>query len=95
MARLYRSIAALLALPGMGHAAELARSDDEFVRFCSAELEERLFGGAAHGETFIVAKAVDRRGERVAVRLDLASGEGRKISGTCIFRDGKLFDVKQ
>ena len=84
-----------LLLPVGAGAAELARSDDDFVRICRADLEERLFAGAAHGETFIVAKALDRQGERVAVRLDLASGEGRKISGNCIFRDGKLFDVRQ
>ena len=86
-------LTALLAPCGVD-AAELARSDEDLLRICSAELEERLFGGG-HGETFIAAKTIARDGDNASVRLDLASGEGRKISGTCIFRGGKLFDVKQ
>lgn len=92
--RLLLLLFALLTPLGVG-AAEFARNDDDLLKICSAELEERLFGGAGRGETFIVGKAIERQGENASVRLDLASGEGRKISGTCIFRGGKLFDVKQ
>ena len=84
-------LAVLAAGAGPAMAAE---TDDALVTLCQGELATRL-GGTAHGETFIVAKDVEHRAERVSVRLDLASGEGRRIAGTCIFRDGRLFDVKQ
>ncbi len=75
-------------------AAPTATSDEEMVKVCRGELEERLFTGGAHGEAFIVAQEIQRQADRIVVRLDLASGEGRKIAGACVFRDGKLFDVK-
>jgi hypothetical protein len=59
-----------------------------------SQLTERLFEGKALGETFTSKQTVERQSERVTVRLDLASGEGRSLSGTCIFRSGKLFDIK-
>ena len=77
------------------YGAEAAPSDDDLVKTCTDELRDRLFAGGAHGEVFIVGKDVQRQDARTLVHLDLASGEGRKIAGTCIFRDGKLFDVKQ
>jgi len=69
-------------------------TEEAMVEQCRGELEERLFAGGAHGESFITAQAVERQGDRVLVHLDVASGEGRRVSGTCIFKDGKLFDVK-
>jgi hypothetical protein len=88
-------ILALLLLAAPVRAAEVTANDDALVKACTGELEDRLFGGGAHGEAFIVAKDIQHQGERTSVHLDLASGEGRKIDGTCIFRSGKLFDVKQ
>ena len=79
----------------LGHGAAAAPSDDDLVKSCTDELKDRLFEGGAHGDVFIVGKDVQRQDARTLVHLDLASGEGRKISGTCIYRDGKLFDVKQ
>jgi len=64
------------------------------IATCRKELTERLFEGKAHGEAFISKQSLERQGERVVVRFDLASGEGRSLAGTCIFRDGKLFDIK-
>ena len=84
-----------LALPLAGaRAAEPPAGDDAMVRQCRGELEERLFGGAPHGEAFITAQDIQHQPDRVVVRLDVASGEGRRVAGTCIFKDGKLFDVK-
>lgn len=74
--------------------AETAPDDAPLIKACSGELADRLFGATAHGEAFIVSQAVTHEAARTLVRLDLASGEGRRIAGTCIFRDGKLFDVK-
>jgi hypothetical protein len=88
----------LLSLPllpaGVVRAAETAPSEAEMVRLCRAQLEDRLFSGGAHGDAFVTAKSVERRPDSVIVTLDLASGEGRGVKGSCIFRDGKLFDVK-
>jgi hypothetical protein len=83
-----------LLLAGVARAAETAQSEDDMVRLCRAQLEDRLFSGGAHGDAFVTAKSVERRPDSVAVTLDLASGEGRRVKGSCIFRDGKLFDVK-
>ena len=87
-------LALVLAVAGAARAAAPASGEDEMVRQCRGALEQRLFGDGAHGEAFIAAQTVERRPDRVVVHLDLASGEGRRISGSCIFRDGKLFDVK-
>jgi hypothetical protein len=75
-------------------ASDLAPRDDEMIATCRKELTERLFEGKAHGEALISKQSLERQGERVAVRLDLASGEGRSLTGTCVFSDGKLFDIK-
>jgi hypothetical protein len=83
-------LALLLALA----AAAPAPSEDEMVKQCRGELETRLFGDSPHGEAFITAQDVQHQPDRIVVRLDLASGEGRRIAGSCIFREGKLFDVK-
>jgi hypothetical protein len=91
-----RLLCALLLFSSLtARAAEPAAGAADYVRLCRAELEDRLFAGAAHGETFIVAQELKEEAGRARLRLDLASGEGRRIGGTCIFRDGKLFDVKQ
>jgi hypothetical protein len=81
-------------LAGAAFAEEPAAADAAMVKLCQGELEPRLFAGGTHGESFIAAQQVEHQAERVVVRLDLASGEGRRISGACVFRDGKLFDVK-
>jgi hypothetical protein len=84
----------LLAMTDEGAAATPARADDELVTRCQDELEARLFSGGTKGEAFVTGKDIRHEAERVFVRLELASGEGRRIAGTCIFRDGKLFDLK-
>ncbi|HUC68338.1 MAG TPA: hypothetical protein VMA53_23175 [Stellaceae bacterium] len=93
-----RRLLLLLSLPlllaGAVRAAETAQSEAEMVRLCRAELEGRLFSGGAHGDAFVTAKSVEHRSDSVVVTLDLASGEGRRVKGSCIFRGGKLFDVK-
>lgn len=84
----------LTALPA--GAAEAAKTDDDFIKLCAGELEDRLFGEAAHEHAFIVSSTVKHEAGagRAAVALELASGEGRRIGGVCRFRDGKLFDVQ-
>ena len=84
----------VLALAGTARAAEPAAADAPLVAQCRGELEERLFGTGPRGEAFITAQQIEHQADRVLVRLDLASGEGRRVAGTCIFKDGKLFDVK-
>ena len=64
------------------------------ITLCRGELEERLFGSNPHGEAFITARDIQHQPDRIVIRLDLASGEGRRIAGSCVFRDGTLFDVK-
>lgn len=85
----------LLAMAGDGRAAAPAPGDDALVTLCRGELETRLFSGGVKGEAFVTAQDIRHETERVSVHLALASGEGRTIAGTCIFRNGKLFDVKQ
>jgi hypothetical protein len=75
-------------------AADTATSDAAMVKTCSGELEEKLFGAGRHGERFITAQDIQHQADRVSVRLEIASGEGRRASGTCVFKDGKLFDVR-
>jgi hypothetical protein len=89
-------LALLLALPlaTSARAADTAAGDDDMVKRCSRELEDKLFGANAHGESFVTAKDVRHQGDRISVRLELASGEGRRVAGTCIFKAGKLFDVR-
>jgi hypothetical protein len=84
----------LLPLSLASARADAVSSDDEMIATCRKELTERLFEGKAHGETFISKQTLERQSERVVVKLDLGSGEGRSLSGTCIFRNGKLFDIK-
>jgi hypothetical protein len=83
----------VLFLPS-ARAADPVPSDDEMLATCRKELTERLFEGKAHGESFISKQSIERQTERVIIKLDLASGEGRSVSGTCVFRNGKLFDIK-
>lgn len=71
-----------------------APDEDALVTQCRDELAPQLFAPGTHGDAFVTAKDVQHQGDRTIVRLSLASGEGRAVSGTCIFRAGKLFDVK-
>ena len=92
-----RLLALSLLLPvlaGVARAADTARGDEAMVRLCRGELEQRLFGGGAHGDAFVTAQEIQHQPDRTVIRLSLASGEGRTLAGSCIFRDGKLFDVK-
>jgi hypothetical protein len=86
----------LLLVPMMAAAAHAAdsTSEDKMVKTCQGELEPQLFSGGGHGESFIAAQNIEHRPDRIVIHLDLASGEGRRVSGSCVFRDGKLFDVK-
>jgi hypothetical protein len=96
MTRRWLLLIALMPIAaGLCRAAGPSMSEEDMIRLCRNELEDRLFAGTAHGETFVVAKELARGAERASLRLELASGEGRKIAGTCVFRDGKLFDLKQ
>ncbi|HWI27785.1 MAG TPA: hypothetical protein VN668_12500 [Stellaceae bacterium] len=92
-ARLLLVLAVLLAAAGMARAAT-APGDDALVKQCAGELADRLFGSGPRGEASITAQQIRRDGDRTIVALQLASGEGRTIAGSCIFRGGKLFDVK-
>jgi hypothetical protein len=84
----------ILLYPPYAWAGDLVPGDEEMLATCRKELTERLFEGKAHGEAFVSKQSLERQGERVNVRLDIASGEGRSLTGTCVFRDGKLFDIK-
>ena len=92
MRHLYLALVLICVSPACAN--ELSPRDDEMIATCRKELTERLFEGKAHGEAFISKQSLERQGERVVVRFDLASGEGRSLAGTFIFRDGKLFDIK-
>lgn len=74
-------------------AAEPEAGEAAMVKRCQSELEPQLFGDGPRGEAFIAAQSVEHQADRVIIHLDLASGEGRRVSGRCIFRGGKLFDV--
>ncbi|WP_448206697.1 hypothetical protein [Azospirillum sp. sgz302134] len=90
----------LLGLLGLGMAASpalaqqpAAEADKALVDACAHELGERQGGG--HAMT-VTSTEMERPNETtVRVKLSLTSGEGRLIQGTCVFRNGKLFDVRQ
>lgn len=73
-----------------------AEQDKPLVDACAHELADRQkAGGQDHAYT-ISASETERPNETtVRVRLSITSGEGRLIQGTCVFRNGKLFDVRQ
>jgi hypothetical protein len=84
----------LLVLSGLAYAAAPAPDDAALVTQCRKQLAPRLIAGGTPGDALITAKEIEHQGDRIIVRLSLASGEGRAVSGTCIFREGKLFDLK-
>jgi hypothetical protein len=94
MIRPFLTLALSLMFVGAAAAAPPSASDDDMVRLCRQELEARLFQGGTKGEAFVTAKEFRREADGVTLHLALASGEGRTTAGSCIFRDGKLFDVK-
>lgn len=72
----------------------VAEADKPLVDACAHELGERQ-GGGGHAYT-VTAADMERPNETtVRVKLALTSGEGRLVQGTCVFRNGKLFDVRQ
>jgi hypothetical protein len=74
-------------------ASQPSDADRPLVEACAHELGERQGGGHAFTVT---AMETERPNEAtVRVKLALTSGEGRLIQGTCVFRNGKLFDVRQ
>jgi hypothetical protein len=94
MIRLFLPLALSLIVAGAAAAAQPVASDDDMVRLCRQELEARLFQGGPKGDAFVTAKEIRHDARGVTVHLAFASGEGRTAAGSCLFRDGKLFDVK-
>ncbi len=72
----------------------LTEADKPLVDACAHELGERQSGGG-HAYTVTAADAERPNETTVRVKLALTSGEGRLVQGTCVFRNGKLFDVRQ
>jgi hypothetical protein len=75
-------------------AAGAQRSDDDLIKACAHEVEERLFRGATGHHGTVVASNVTRSEREDLVRVTVASGEGRSASATCRFRGNRLFDVR-
>lgn len=75
-------------------AAAAQRSDDDLIKACAQEAEERLFRGVSGHHGMVVASGVARSEREDLVNVTVASGEGRSISVTCKFRGGRLFDVR-
>lgn len=89
----------VLALAAPVRAAD-APSDQDLVESCALELLDRQAppgqpAGADHHHT--VSSSTVQRGDAGAatVTVALTSGEGRLVQGTCIIRNGKIFDVRQ
>lgn len=87
-------LAAFLTVPALAQTAP--DQDKALVEACAHELAERQ-GGGGQGHAYTVsATEMERPNDTtVRVRLALTSGEGRLVQGTCVFRNGKLFDVRK
>jgi len=75
-------------------ASQPSDAEKPLVEVCAHELGERQ-GGGGHSYTVTAAETERPNEATVRVKLALTSGEGRLIQGTCVFRNGKLFDVRQ
>lgn len=86
--------AVLFAAPAFAQTA--SEQDKPLVEACAHELAERQTGGGQSHAYTVSATEMERPNDTtVRVRLSLTSGEGRLVQGTCVFRNGKLFDVRQ
>src|SRR5579859_6413048 len=94
-----RTALALLTLALAGAAAAAAatpvdgtQGNDALSAACAREIGERYLQ-AAEDHLAVMHQAIARTAAEDQVKLTVATGEGRAVSATCTFRDGKLFDV--
>lgn len=86
----------VFAAPALAQTAPEPEAGRALVEACAHELAERQSGGGQSHAYTVSATEIERPNDTtVRVRLSLTSGEGRLIQGTCVFRNGKLFDVRQ
>ena len=99
MIKLWVVMAVFLVSPAWAQTApdpERTSEDRALVETCAHELAERQgSGGQGHAYTVSATEMERPNDTTVRVRLALTSGEGRLVQGTCVFRNGKLFDVRK
>lgn len=74
------------------YAADL--SDDQLIALCQGELKSRQPPGEVQSNTELVGSHVDRSEKQAVVDIQVTEAEGRRVTGRCIVRNGKVFDFK-
>ena len=74
------------------HAADM--TDGELVAMCQEELKSRQPEAEVQSNTELVSSHVDRLERQIVVDIQVTEAEGRRVTGRCIVRNGKVFDFK-
>lgn len=73
-------------------AAEM--TDPELITLCQEELKSRQPEAEVQSNTELVASHVERLERQIVVDIQVTEAEGRRVTGKCIVRNGKVFDFK-
>ncbi len=79
-----------LALPA--RAADM--TDGELITLCQEELKARQPEAEVQSNTELVSSHVERSDRQIVVDIQVTEAEGRRVTGKCIVRNGKVFDFK-
>ena len=85
-------VAALLLAAHVAHAADT--SDAGLVALCQEELKSRQPAAEVQANTELVSSHVERTEKQAVVDIQVTEAEGRRVTGRCIVRNGKVFDFK-
>lgn len=69
-------------------------TDGELIKMCQEELKSRQPEAEVQSNTELVSSHVDRLERQIVVDIQVTEAEGRRVTGKCIVRNGKVFDFK-
>ena len=82
----------LVAAAPPARAADM--TDAELITMCQEELKSRQPPAEVQSNTELVSSHVDRLERQIVVDIQVTEAEGRRVTGKCIVRNGKVFDFK-
>ena len=76
------------------HAMAAQPADAVLIQLCQDELKSRQPAGEVQSNTELVGSHIEQNDSRAIVDIQVTEAEGRRVTGRCIIRNGKVFDFK-
>lgn len=88
------TLVCLLMAATMMPVAAADMTDGDLIAMCQEELKSRQPAAEVQSNTELVGSHVERLERQTVVDIQVTEAEGRRVTGKCIVRNGKVFDFK-